>query len=179
MKDVNWSLYNLESLKFIHTESSKRIEESVKSFRENSNKAYIALAVYTGLVASSFKAVASDGISFGTLHHLVFCIGAGVAALCLRHCIYPKKLHLPGTDPSLLVSPFFESKNEVEQNRELLITKIIDNEQAIKDNLSQVTLRVQGFNLSVKVFAASILLGGIIGILTMSYNRIICAGPLN
>lgn len=179
MNDVNWSLYDSESLKFIYSESSKRMDESVKSFRENSNKGYIALAVYIGLVASSFKTIASVGITFSTFHHLVFCIGAGVAALCLRHCIFPMTLHLPGTNPANLISSYFDAKKGEEQNRELLITKIIDNEQAIKDNLSQVALRVQGFNLSVKVFAASILLGGVIGIFTMCNNRVICDWPFN
>jgi hypothetical protein len=69
MVETNWSNYDKDSLDFVYKESTKMLEETFKSFRESSNKSYIALAVYSAMLSYCFKELVKQS---GSERHLKY-----------------------------------------------------------------------------------------------------------
>ncbi|HRH51659.1 MAG TPA: hypothetical protein PLP23_23120 [Panacibacter sp.] len=153
MKNANWSNYDKDSLDFIYKESTKMLEETFKSFRESSNKSYIALAVYSGMISYCFKEIVQRNISLSSLPYIITAAGSVAAIILLWSNLMPKKMTLAGTEPSKLIHPFFEQESiKDNQLKEMIITKIIDHDKAISENITQVVTRSKRFRQSVVTF---------------------------
>lgn len=165
MKNSNWSKYDKESLDFVYKESTKMLEETFKSFRESSNKSYIALAVYSGMLTYCFKEIVKQGVCLESLPYIITGAGSVIAIILLWSNLMPNKMTLAGTEPKNLVHPFFE-RESVKDNQlmEMVITKIIDHDKAISENIIQVVSRSSKFRQSVIVLLVSLFLGLVVSL---------------
>lgn len=152
MQETNWDNYTSSSLKFVFTESCKMQEETFKGYRECITKGYGAFALYTGLLSYCFNRLVGEGISTTTAPYQVMIIGLLFGIVYLWKTLMPGTMDLPGTMPSKIVVEFFENETFKEgdtQERELIITKIIDNDSAIRHNIQVVNSLVTAFKTSV------------------------------
>ncbi|GMV77152.1 MAG: hypothetical protein AMXMBFR79_02870 [Chitinophagaceae bacterium] len=163
MKQANWSNYDKDSLDFVYKESTKMLEETFKSFRESSNKSYIALAVYSGMLSYCFKELVKQSVCLESLPYIITGVGSVVAIILLWSNLMPKKMTLAGTEPKNLIHPFFEHESVKEnQLKEMIVTKLIDHDKAISENITQVVSRSKRFRQSVITLLVSLFLGLII-----------------
>jgi len=165
MVETNWSNYDKDSLDFVYKESTKMLEETFKSFRESSNKSYIALAVYSAMLSYCFKELVKQSGCLQSLPYIVTGTGSVVAIILLWSNLMPKKMILAGTEPKKLIHPFFEQESvKANQIKEMLITKIIDHDTAISDNINQVISRSSRFRQSVITLLVSLFLGFVVAL---------------
>jgi hypothetical protein len=165
MKEVNWSNYEKDSLDFVYKESTKMLEETLKSFRESSNKSYIALAVYSGILSYCFKEIVMQSVCLDSLPYIITGVGSVIAIILLWSNLMPKKMTLAGTQPKNLIHTFFEHESvKGNQLKEMIVTKIIDHDKAISENITQVVSRSNKFRQSVIVLLVSLFLGLVVSL---------------
>ncbi len=165
MNEAIWSNYDKEALDFVYKESSKMLEETFKSFRESSNKSYIALALYSGMLSYCFKEIVKESACMESFPYIITGIGSVVAIILLWSNLMPKKMTLAGTEPKKLIHPFFEQESvKANQLKEMIVTKLIDHDKAISENITQVVSRSKRFRHSVITLLVSLFLGLIVAI---------------
>lgn len=165
MKNSNWSSYDKDSLDFVYKESTKMLEETFKSFRESSNKSYIALAVYSGMLSYCFKEIVKQGVCLEGLPYIISGAGSVIAIILLWSNLMPKKMTLAGTEPKNLIHPFFEQEDvKANQLKEMIVTKLIDHDKAISENITQVVSRSKRFRQSVVTLLVSLFLGLVVSL---------------
>lgn len=165
MENANWSNYDKDALDFVFKESTKLLEETFKSFRESSNKSYIALAVYSGMLTYCFKELVQHGMSSVTVPYVIGGIGAVIAIILLWSNLMPNEMTLAGTKPDKLIHPFYEQESvKANQLKEMMIARIDDQDKAISRNLVQVEFRSRRFRQSVLVLLVSLFLGLVVAL---------------
>jgi len=159
MNNVNWENYNDSSLEFVYSESSKMLDETFKAFRESSNKAFIALAIYSGILSYCFNQIIKDEITLAIVPYIIMIVGMIISILLLLPNLFPRKMVVPGTLPSRLITGYFEQAIVKEkQRREMIISRLINHDEAIKQNINQAVVRARRIKQSGIIFLIFLLL---------------------
>jgi sensor histidine kinase YesM len=156
---TDWSKYSNEAIDFILSQSEKTMKETFVSYRENTNKSYAALAIFSGLLSYCITHIIDKGqekifvyflfLSIG----MVFCIG--IIFLNLK----PNKMTFIGSRKSLLCQEYYEKDiTQDQQIKEYKIQTIETYDEAIEENQQQIVCQVKAFKISVYLFLATLLI---------------------
>lgn len=143
----NFSNLGEEFLKIAFEESSKRLEASLRSFRQIVDKSYVATAIYFSVIAYFFDKMEVDPV------YWIVLIGAIISTIKIWSNLFPGIMYLPGTDPKDSIHSFYADKKE--KVKEFYISKLSDHSNAIKINEEEVKKRNRKFKHSalIMVFA--------------------------
>jgi hypothetical protein len=164
MKDISWDKFNTESLDFAFKQSTKLLGETFDSVRETSNKSYTAVALYSGLLAYCFNKVITAENSSEYEPYIAAGFGLIISIVFIFKNLIPRKMIFVGTEPNKMLDNYFIEETISDQKREMIITKLIDHDKAIDDNLTQIKKMGVRFNVSTILFFISLLLGFTISI---------------
>lgn len=142
--DQDFSKFSNEYLQFAFEEADKALSESLVSYREIINKSYLAIAFYiSALVFFIGHLKESEAYIFLSAISVV-CI------LWIANNLFSSKMYSPGTEPSYTIHSYYQDKPD--QIREVLISKIIHINEAIKCNYKEVGRRNNTFKWSAATF---------------------------
>lgn len=156
IEKTDWSKYSDESIDFILSQSEKTMNETIVSYRENTNKSYAALAIFSGLLSYCVANIVNK--DDGLLYFLLFGVGLLICIVIVFVNLTPKNMWFIGSSKSLLCQDYYE--NEVSKENQLNAYKIQTIEtydESIKDNMKQITRQVNAFKKSVLVFLGTVL----------------------
>ena len=149
----NIEKYDVPALEFVFQESSKFLEETLKSFRESINKSFIVLAVYSGFMPYCFEKIANGNFELTTIIYVVIFLGSLVSLIIILPNLLPSQMNFQGTEPDKLINEYFEQEIFKEQQRkQMLRVKIQDHQTAIFENKQNISIRVRRFKISIFVF---------------------------
>ena len=157
-QETDWSKYSNESIDFILAQSEKSMNETFVSYRENTNKSYAALAIYSSLLSYCIAKIVTDENVKSYVYLFVLSLGMLSCIIIIFSNLNPKKMSFIGSCKSLLCQDYYENDvNKEEQFKEYKIQTIETYDEAIKDNYKEVVSQIEYFNISVCVFIAVIL----------------------
>lgn len=116
-ENINWSEYSDLSIDFILNKTEKLLEESVKSYRETTNKCYAALTFYTGITAFCLNKLLSSVFDVTTFPYFICFLGSLVSIYILLETLIPAKIGFSGCSPETLLIEKFEGFEPKEQER--------------------------------------------------------------
>lgn len=118
LKDnINWSEYSDLSLDFILSKTEKLLDESVKSYRETTNKCYVAFAFYVSTIAYCLNKVLSTNIDLEIIPYAICLIGNSICIYVLFETLIPAKIGFSGCCPEEVLIEDFEGFEPKEQER--------------------------------------------------------------
>ena len=153
-EDINWDKYDEKELDFILNNSTKILEETVKSFRETTNKSYIALGFYVSIISYCVNKIFTDNTY---LFYLIPISGISICLYCLWSTLLPSKLMFQGVLPQNLINEDFEEIGE-HKMYSYKVNIIVDYNNGAIENINTVKTRVSLFKKSIKIFVATLFL---------------------
>ena len=154
---TDWSKYSDGSIDFILSQSEKTMNETFVSYRENTNKSYAALAVFSGLLSYCIANIVENNNQDSFTYFLLLAIGMTGSIVIIFVNLKPKKMAFLGSCKSLLCQDYYENEvSKDEQLKEYKIQTIETYDEAIKDNLQQIVSQVEAFKISIYVFLATV-----------------------
>jgi hypothetical protein len=150
-KEIDWSKYSNDSIDFIFSQSEITLNQTIVSYRENINKSYAALAVYIGILSYCIKGVVDKSINMPFIYLLI--AGTSLSFWVIFYNLRPKKMAFSGSCKSFLCQEYYE--NEVAIGNQITAYKIqtIDTyDVLIKENISQISIQVDSFKMSLYIF---------------------------
>lgn len=158
-ENTDWTKYSVDSIDFILSQSEKTMNETFVSYRENTNKSYAALAIYSGILSYCASSAIEKFDSKVLIFFLILSIGMLLCIGIIFINLKPKKMAFIGSCKSLLCQDYYENNvNKEDQIKEYKIQTIETYDESIKDNLKQIVGQVEAFKISVQVFVATILI---------------------
>ena len=158
LRNTDWSKYSDSSIDFILSQSEKTMNETFVSYRENTNKSYAALAIFSGLLSYSVANIIDKTHENSFMYFLLMAIGMTICIGIIFVNLKPKKMTFLGSCKSLLCQDYYEKEvSKDEQLKEYKIQTIDTYDEAIKDNLTQIIGQVEAFKISVYVFLSTLL----------------------
>lgn len=158
IEKTDWSKYSDGSIDFILSQSEKTMNETFVSYRENTNKSYAALAIFSGLLSYCIANIVDKAHENSFAYYLLLAIGMVFCTGIIFVNLKPKKMAFLGSCKSLLCQDYYENHvTQEEQLKEYKIQTIVTYDDAIKDNLHQIVGQVEAFKISVYVFLATVL----------------------
>ena len=157
-QEVNWSNYSDKAVDFILSQATKLLEESIKAYRETTNKCYAALTFYTGIIAYCLSKVLSTNIDVTTIPYFICLIGNSICIFILYETLKPTEINLPGSQPVSLLIEYFEKFSQEEQDREYKEQVIVGYNNALIENEEIVKTRSDKFIKSIKVLLTTFFL---------------------
>ncbi len=158
IKKTDWSKYSDGSIDFILSQSEKTMNETFVSYRENTNKSYAALAIFSGILSYCIANIIDKTHENSFTYFLLLSIGMVFCIGIIFVNLKPKKMTFLGSCKSLLCQDYYENHvTQEEQLKEYKIQTIETYDEAIKDNLTQIISQVESFKISVYVFLATFL----------------------
>ncbi len=140
--ETDYSKFSDQFIQFAFDESTKSLERTIDSFREIINKSYIGVAVYFSVLIYFFEHRDQPW---------PFLMIALISAACtfwIWPNLMPSKMYEVGTEPEFSMNQFYASIDQNSQLREIQISKIENNERAIKHNYKEIDLRYRRFKYS-------------------------------
>jgi hypothetical protein len=160
MEQINtdWSKYSNESIDFILSQSEKTMNETFVSYRENTNKSYSALAIFSGILSYCVSQMIEKSNENSLLYLILLSVGMAFCIGIIFMNLKPKKMAFIGSCQSLMCQEYYENDvKKDDQIKEYKIQTIETYDEAIKDNLVQIVKQVEAFKLSIQVFLATML----------------------
>jgi hypothetical protein len=155
---TDWSKYSDEAIDFILSQSEKTMNESFASYRENTNKSYAALAIFSSLLSYCIANIVGKTNENSFVYYLLLSIGMAFCIGIIFANLKPKKMAFLGSCKSLLCQDYYENHvKKEEQLKEYKIQTIETYDDAIKVNLRQIVCQVEAFKISTYVFLATVL----------------------
>lgn len=153
MNPIDTSKHTKYSLELIFSEADKMSEALLKSLSENVNKSFVLFALYASLISFSFVQVTSkDWI------YLFLLVGVILSAIVLYKNLFPFVIVFRGSEPSKIITSYFDNFNGEDLDKELLATQIENYEDAMTQNRDTIVRMVRRFNNSIKTLIFSVLL---------------------
>jgi hypothetical protein len=166
IKETNWKKYSDDSLKFILDQSEVRLSETITSFRQTADRSYILLAVLFSIISYAFSELIKENFDA-----LILLAGGIISILLIRNNLFARKLMMKGITPEMCINKYFEKDIE-NQYRELIISRIITNNQSIEFNIKTINIATRSFKNSVLLFFIFAFLFGLVRFLLVSFPAI-------
>lgn len=152
-EDINWYKYDEKEIDFILNNSSKILEETVKSFREITNKCYVALGFYVSIISYCVNKVFTNDTSF---FYLIPILGCAICLYYLWSTLLPSKLTFPGVLPQNLINDEFEGIGE-HKMYSYKANMIVDYNNGAIQNINAVKKRIAMFKKSIQIFIGTLI----------------------
>jgi len=146
-----------KSLDYVYSESEKLLNETFTSFRRNSDKSYIAVAFYLGLIYFFYSQLEDNSI-FSIIGIFLYTI----SILLILKSLKPRVMNLIGSQVKDIELSYYEQfDSDDEKLRQMKISRIIAIDEAIDENKSEIIEMSKYFKWSINfsVFSAVILFG--------------------
>jgi hypothetical protein len=151
--EINWSKYSDASIDFILSQSEKTMNETFLSYRENANKSYAALAIYSGILSYCVTKIIDGESQQSFMYFLLLSIGMGLSIFFIFGNLKPKRMTFVGSCKSLLCQEHFEDHvSKDEQSLEYKKLMIDTYDEGIQENIIQINRQIDCFKNSVYVF---------------------------
>jgi hypothetical protein len=153
IENALWDNYTDDSLDFILEQAEKLLYETFSSFRQITNKSYVALAFYVSFMAYCFDKILNEKPFnlMSSIPYLVVIMGLIGCIIIIWKNLFPSNMSFPGSKPIAMVHPYFEQFKEVKQIRTYKIAKINDYNNGIKTNNDQQDIIISRFTWSIKL----------------------------
>ena len=156
---TDWSKYTNASIDFIFSQSEKTLNETFVSYRENTNKSYAALAIFSGILSYCITNIIDKTKELEFIYYLLLSIGMFICIAIIFVNLKPKKMTFIGSCKRLLCQDYYENHvTQEEQLKSYKIQTIETYDEAIGNNISQISCQIEAFKTSVNVFFVSILI---------------------
>jgi hypothetical protein len=162
-KNVSWDKYSDGAIDFIYNEANELLSQTILSFRQMSNKSYIAFALYSAFI--SYCLTNLSAAHFNNIPYYLLITGCLTSIYTFRKNILPGKISKSGLLPENLINTFYEK--EVPRDsvvRYYKIGKIMSLNTAIKKNLGYNKDRTEDFGYSAIIIVISLLSFGVLKI---------------
>ena len=146
-----------KSLDYVYSESEKLLNETFTSFRRNSDKSYIAVAFYLGLIYFFYSQLEDNSI-FSIIGIFLYTI----SILLILKSLKPRVMNLIGSQVKDIELSYYEQfDSDDEKLRQMKISRIIAIDEAIDENKSEIIEMSKYFKWSINfsVFSGVILFG--------------------
>jgi len=146
-----------KSLDYVYSESEKLLNETFISFRRNSDKSYISVAFYLGLI-SFFYSQLEENLIFSIMGICLYTISIFLILKSLK----PRVMNLLGSQvKDIELSYYDQFDSDEEKLRQMKISRIIAIDESIDENKSEIIEMSKYFKWSINwsVFSAIILFG--------------------
>lgn len=152
VKDIDWDKYDEKEIDFILNNSSKILEETFKSFRETTNKCYVALGFYVSIISYCVNKIFSD---YMYLFYILPIFGCAICLYYLWSTLLPSKLTFPGVLPQNLINEDFEKMGE-DKMYSYKVNMIVDYNNGAIENINTVKTRISLLKKSIRIFIATL-----------------------
>lgn len=157
-ENINWEKYSNPSIDLIFTQATKLLEESVKSYRETTNKCYAAFAVYSSIIAFCLNKLISTKLDFANIPYAITLFGCSICVAILYETLKPAQISLVGSQPKNLLIEYFENFDLEDQEREYKEQIIVGYNNALIENEAIVKLRSKHFIDSLTILLITLFL---------------------
>lgn len=151
--EIQLENYTESSLDFILNESQSAMSDTISAYRENTNKSYAALGVYSSILSFLLAYSISNEQSDASIFIILYITGLLYSCYILLPNLKPGSLFITGTSYTQICHPFYETDTtDEDQAIHLKIARIKGLDEAIKGNLALIMKQVSVFNYSLTAF---------------------------